>query len=94
MATSADRLHTATGLASNQQRGRGVYASCLWWQCAPRCSIGDSSRALETSRHAAQQKGTLMKCKASVVIQASAGSCAAGPWIWANVASPLFVMVH
>jgi len=33
MATPADRLHTATGLgarSSNQQRGRGVYASCLW----------------------------------------------------------------
>jgi len=33
MATPADRLHTATGLGarwSNQQRGRGVYASCLW----------------------------------------------------------------
>jgi len=62
--------------------------------CGPRCSIGDSSRALETSRHAAQQKSTLMKRKAAVVIQASAGRCAAGPWIWANVVSPLFVMVH
>ena len=33
MATPADRLHTATGLgarSSNQQRGRSVYASCLW----------------------------------------------------------------
>jgi len=33
MATPADRLHTATGLGarwSNQQRGRGVYALCLW----------------------------------------------------------------
>jgi len=35
--------------------------------------IGDSSRALETSRHAAQKKSTPMKCKAAVVIQASAG---------------------
>jgi len=35
MSTPADQLHTATGLgarSSNQQRGRGVYASCqcLW----------------------------------------------------------------
>jgi len=33
MATPADRMHMATGLGarlSNQQRGRGVYASCLW----------------------------------------------------------------
>jgi len=33
MATPADRMHMATGLgarSSNQQRGRGVYASCLW----------------------------------------------------------------
>jgi len=33
MATPAHRLHTATGLGarwSNHQRGRGVYASCLW----------------------------------------------------------------
>jgi len=32
-ATPADRMHTATGLgarSSNQQRGRSVYASCLW----------------------------------------------------------------
>jgi len=41
--------------------------------CGPRCSIGDSSRALETSRHVAQQKSTPMKYKAAVVIQASAG---------------------
>jgi len=41
--------------------------------CGPRCSIGDSSRALETSRHAVQQKSTPMKYKAAVVIQASAG---------------------
>jgi hypothetical protein len=60
--------------------------------CGPRCNIGDSSRALETSRHAAQQKSTLMKWKAAVVIQASAGRCVPGPWIWANVVSPLFVM--
>jgi len=57
--------------------------------CGPRCSIGDSSRALETSRHAVQQKNTPMKYKAAVVIQASAGRCAAGPWIWANVVSLL-----
>jgi len=33
MATLADRMHTATdsgARSSNQQRGRGVYASCLW----------------------------------------------------------------
>ena len=33
MATPADRMHTAAGLSarsSNQQRGRGVYVSCLW----------------------------------------------------------------
>jgi len=33
MATPADRMHTAPGLgarSSNQQRGRGVYASCLF----------------------------------------------------------------
>jgi len=33
MATPADRLHIATGLGarwSKHQRGRGVYASCLW----------------------------------------------------------------
>jgi len=60
--------------------------------CGPRCNIGDSSRALETSRHAAQQKSTLMKWKAAVVIQASAGRCVAGPWILANVVSLLFVM--
>ena len=53
--------------------------------CGPQCSVGDSSRALETSRHAVQQKITQMKCKAVVVIQASAGRCAAGPWIWAIV---------
>jgi len=62
--------------------------------CGPRCNIWDSSRAIETSRHAAQQTSTLMKCKAAVVIQASAGRCVAGPWIWANIVSPLFVMVH
>jgi len=39
--------------------------------CGPRCGIGDSSRALETSRHAVQQKSTLMKWKAAVVNQAS-----------------------
>ena len=66
-----------------------VFTRCA---CGPRCSIGDSSRALETSRHAAQQKSTVMKCKAAVVIQASAGRCVTGPWIWANVVSPLFVM--
>jgi len=60
----------------------------------PRCSIGDSSRALETSRHAVQQKSTQMKYKAAVVIQESAGRCAASPWIWANVVLPLFVNVH
>ena len=53
--------------------------------CGSRCRVGDSSRALETSRHAVQQKSTQMKCKAVVVIQASAGRCAAGPWIWAIV---------
>jgi len=37
--------------------------------CGPRCNIGDSSRALETSRYAAQQKSKLMKWKAAVVIQ-------------------------
>jgi len=33
METSADQLYTATGLGArwyNQQRGRGVDASCLW----------------------------------------------------------------
>ena len=29
----------------------------------PRCNVGDSSRALEASRRAVQQKSTLMKCK-------------------------------
>jgi len=41
--------------------------------CGPRCSIGDSSRALEISRHAAQQKGTPMQCEGAVVIQTSVG---------------------
>jgi len=41
--------------------------------CDSRCSIGDSSRALEISRHAAQQKITPMKCEAAVAIQVSAG---------------------
>jgi len=43
--------------------------------CGPRCSVWDSSKALETSRHAAQQKCTPMKCKAAVVIQAWISSC-------------------
>jgi len=68
-----------------------VFTCCA---CGPRCSVGDSSRALETARHAAQQKSTPMKCKAAVVMQASAGRCVAGPWMWAIVVSPLFVMVH
>jgi len=42
---------------------------CTRCACGPRCSTGDSSRALETSRHAAQHKSTLMKCKAAVVIR-------------------------
>ena len=31
--------------------------------CGQRCNVGDSSRALEASRHAVQQKSTLMKSK-------------------------------
>jgi len=72
MATPADRMHTATGLgarSSNQQR----VVVFTRRACGPRYSIGDSSRALETSIHAAQKKSTSMKCKAAVVIQASAG---------------------
>jgi len=68
-----------------------VFMRCA---CGPRCSVWDFSRALETPRHAAQQKSTPMKCKAAVVIPVSAGRCAAGPWIWANIVSLLFVMVH
>jgi len=93
MATPADRWHTATGLGarwSNQQRGRGVYASCLWptMQC---WGFLEGSRDFKARSTA---KRTPMKCKAAVVIQTSAGRCAAGPWIWANIVSPLFVMVH
>jgi len=44
--------------------------------------------------HATQQKATLIKYKVAVVIQAAAGRCAAGPWIWANIVLPLFVIVH
>jgi len=32
------------------------------------CSIGDSSRVLDISRHAAQQKSASMKCEAAVAI--------------------------
>jgi len=73
MTTLADRKHTATGLgvrSSNQQRDRMVLTRRA---CGPRYSIGDSSRALEISRHAAQQQSTPIKCEAAVVIQASAG---------------------
>ena len=65
--------------------------SCV---CGPRCSVGDSSRALETSRYTVQQKSTPMKCKTVVVVQALTGRCATGPWIWENVASLFFVTVH
>ena len=34
----------------------------------PQCSIGDFSRALDISRHAAQQKSTTLKCEAAVAI--------------------------
>jgi len=59
---------------------RSVVVAFTRRACGPRCSVGDSSRALETSRHAAHHKRTPMKCTATVVIQASAGRCAAGPW--------------
>ena len=52
-----------------------VFTRCA---CDQQYNIRDSSRTLETSRHAAQQKSTVMKCRAAVVIQASAGYCAAG----------------
>ena len=92
IATPADRLHTATGFGarwSNQQRGRVTLRVC-----GQRCSVGDSSRVLETSRYTVQQKSTPMKCKAAVVMQASAVRCVTGPWMWEIVVSPLFVMVY
>ena len=72
MATPADRMHTATGwVCARATSSVVVVFTCR--ACGPRCSIGDSSRALETSRHAIQQKSTPMKYKAAFVIQASAG---------------------
>ena len=76
MATPADRMHTATclGARSRNQQRVVVFTRRV---CGPRYSIEDSSRALETSRRAVQQKSTQMstqmKCKVAVVIQASAG---------------------
>jgi len=82
-AIGANNIRTGEGLTWRRQQieytllqvGCALEQPAAWscHACGPRRSIGDSSRALETSRHAIHQKSTPIKYEAAVVIQASAG---------------------